>query len=193
MEFLFFIAAFVGSCSIGYSLLRTGFPKKQGATLGEKIGLGYLFGILVILPGIIAWMAFGIEAFFLISGVFYLFLFVIFIVKRKSYNENDDIHLKKDEKKIILPKKLILKDNKTQRQEMVTTSKVKEQLFKEKQPNVITEINKKTNEIERKDNEKEKSEMLKKLKNFAKRINERKVDEDEINEDELEELSKEEF
>ena len=76
-EIIFYMLAVLGSSSIGYSLLRTGFPKTQGITQTNKILYGYAVGLAVIVPAIITALFFGAASFFLMMGVIFCLLFII--------------------------------------------------------------------------------------------------------------------
>ena len=213
MEIVFYLLTALGSSSLGYSLLRTGFPKTQALETMNKILYGYALGLVVVLPAIATAMYFGAGSFFLMLGVIYGLLFAGFIAKRFSFEEKDDIPLVEKEKdNITIPRKILKKENKvestlTDRHPIIATNKtkttparintnsspikIKEQIFKEKQPNVIAELREKTTKIEEEKKQVEKENALKKMKSFAKQIEKnknKKKNYDEIDEDELSNL-----
>ena len=206
MELVFYILALLGSSSLGYSLLRTAFPKTQSLEMMNKVLYGYALGAIVVVPAMVTALFFGATSFFLILGLLYALLFIIFIAKRISYEEEDDIKLKKEEKvEVAIPRRILTKEEKEGRSNIikkpikakqiirntpVAQIKIKEQIFKEKQPNVIAELREKTTKIEKEKKLNEKEEALKKMKSFAKQIDKKKKkkNSNEINEDELSNL-----
>ena len=206
MELVFYILALLGSSSLGYSLLRTAFPKTQSLEMMNKVLYGYALGAIVVVPAMVTALFFGATSFFLILGLMYALLFIIFIAKRISYNENDGVKLKKEEKvEVAIPRRILTKEEKEGRSNIikkpikakqiirntpVAQIKIKEQIFKEKQPNVIAELREKTTKIEKEKKLNEKEEALKKMKSFAKQIDKKKKkkNSNEINEDELSNL-----
>jgi len=200
MEIVFYLLTILGSSSFGYSLLRTGFPKTQQFQTMNKIIYGYGVGLIVVIPSIITAMYFGAGSFFLMLGVIYGLLFLILFTKRISYSNKDDFQLvETKEKKTALPKKIITaekKGTKTKIKKMsraavstptVNSVKIKEHIFKEKQPNVIAQLRKKTIKIEKEKKKEEKLAAMKKMKSFATQIDKKKskkkndIDEDELN------------
>ena len=203
MEIIFYLLAILGSSSLGYSLMRTGFPQTQSFKLLNKITLGYALGLVVVVPAIIAAWFFGVASFFLIMGLVFCLLFAIFIVKRISYNDKETVPLmEKEKKKFKIPKKILATDEKEDHKDTkkqvkgavqmpsYKPAKIKEHIFKEKQPNVIAQLRKKTTAIENEKNKEDKEEALRKMKNFATQINKKKTKKnvDEIDEDELNNL-----
>ena len=160
MELVFYILTLLGSSSLGYSLLRTAFPKTQSLGMMNKVLYGYALGAIVVVPAMVTALFFGATSFFLILGLMYALLFIIFIAKRISYNENDGVKLKKEEKvEVAIPRRILTKEEKEGRSNIikkpikakqiirntpVASIKIKEQIFKEKQPNVIAELREKT-------------------------------------------------
>jgi hypothetical protein len=206
MELVFYILTLLGSSSLGYSLLRTAFPKTQSLGMMNKVLYGYALGAIVVVPAMVTALFFGATSFFLILGLMYALLFIIFIAKRISYNENDGVKLKKEEKvEVAIPRRILTKEEKEGRSNIikkpikakqiirntpVAQIKIKEQIFKEKQPNVIAELREKTTKIEKEKKLSDKEEALKKMKSFAKQIDKKKKkkNSNEINEDELSNL-----
>ncbi|MBT4870130.1 MAG: hypothetical protein HON47_00985 [Candidatus Diapherotrites archaeon] len=206
MELVFYILTLLGSSSLGYSLLRTAFPKTQSLGMMNKVLYGYALGAIVVVPAMVTALFFGATSFFLILGLMYALLFIIFIAKRISYNENDGVKLKKEEKvEVAIPRRILTKEEKEGRSNIikkpikakqiirntpVAQIKIKEQIFKEKQPNVIAELREKTTKIEKEKKLNEKEEALKKMKSFAKQIDKKKKkkNSNEIDEDELSNL-----
>jgi hypothetical protein len=203
MELIFYLLTLAGSSSFGYSLLRTGFPKTQSLQTINKIIYGYGAGLVVVVPSVITAVLFGEGSFFLMLGVIYGLLFAILLVRRISFDDHDSFKLiKKEKQRAILPKKILTKDEKENsgrvkkitenivNKPIVSSVKIKEHIFKEKQPNVIAQLRKKTTKIENESKQQEKEEALKKMKSFAKQIDKKKVakKKDDIDEDELSNL-----
>jgi len=200
MEIVFYLLTILGSSSFGYSLLRTGFPKTQQLETINKILYGYGVGLIVVVPSVITAMYFGVGSFFLMLGIIYGLLFLILFTKRISYSDKDVTKLVEiKEKKVALPKKVITAEEKETRTKVkevakatiniptVRSVKIKEHIFKEKQPNVIAQLRKKTTEIEKEKKSDEKVATLKKMKSFATQIDKKKskkkndIDENELN------------
>ncbi|MBT4192615.1 MAG: hypothetical protein HOE11_04870 [Candidatus Diapherotrites archaeon] len=207
-----FALALVGSCSVGYSLLRLIYPEKQDAGFGEKIGYSYGMGLLVFLPGIISVAMLGEKLFFIVSGIVYVILFIAFYIKRKQSGLEDNVELVANNKKTFIPRKVLTDEEKADKeqynsvsknnvqvdnrlsQKTIDSVKVKEQLFKEKQPNVIAKLREKTLNIETQKKEEDREKTLAKLKSLERSITKKKIGEtdelEEINETELEGIGK---
>ncbi len=100
----------VGSFSIGYSLIRIGFPEVQEKSIMEKIGMGYLIGLIVFLPSILS-IFFTFEKFFFLFalGSYGFIAMIMFIVR--SYNKKEDlVELNKKEFFNKIPKKALTKE-----------------------------------------------------------------------------------
>jgi len=203
MEIIFYALTLLGSSSLGYALLRAGFPSTQSINRLNKIIYGYAIGSVVVVPAIITAWFFGVASFFLMIGIIFCLLFVIFITRRLSYGEEDNVPLIEEEKKkVFIPKKILTVEERENdedieekvkviiRQPVVKPAKIKEQIFKEKQPNVIDQLRKKTTAIENKKNKENREAALRKMKDFAKQIDAKKAKKDinEIDEDELNNL-----
>ena len=215
MLVVLFGASLLGSVSIGYSLLRVGFPDKQSLPITEKLAYGYGFGILTFLPAMAIAITYSEKSFFLIAGIFYLFLFTLLYAKRIYNNESDNVELIIENTHIPLPNKVLTDEekegkgsfipklkkeetvipNKKENKKRITASPLrivndkseKEHIFKEKETNVIEKLRKKTIQINKEDKDKQQQKTLSKLKGFAKQIN--KVKEKKIkDDDELEEM-----
>ena len=112
MQALFFGLTLLGSCSLGYSLLRAGFPQRQNSKKIEKLAYGYALGILVFIPGMILALIINEQFFFLITAIIYIILFSIFMAKRKYKNEIDDTPLIIEKIKVVIPNKVLTKEEK---------------------------------------------------------------------------------
>lgn len=186
MQSFFYAYFMLGSFSLGYSLLRIGFPKKQGAELIEKIVYSYLLGLIIFGTGLIAGEVFGLEAFIIFSLLMYFFLICIMFVARTATRQNDSIELIKEKRKIKVPQKALTKEeiakNKKEEKEEILKQKEKDEkkettkgeFFKVKESNVIAELRKKTIKIDENDKKSEKENMLKKLREYAKDITKKK-------------------
>jgi hypothetical protein len=203
MQALFFGLALLGSCSLGYSLLRTGFPEKQDSTQIEKLSYGYGLGILIFIPGMATALLVNEQFFFLVTAIFYAMLFAAFFIKRKYNKETDTTELivekfvskiptkvLTDEEKIkketkladdeefgpepdLIPKRKISSDEKIT---IINPINTKEQLFKEGKTNVIEKLREKTLSANDLESNKKRAAALNKLKGFAKEMED---DEDE--------------
>ncbi|MFA5764032.1 MAG: hypothetical protein WC915_04425 [archaeon] len=112
MQALFFGLTLLGSCSLGYSLLRAGFPQKQSIKKIEKLAYSYALGILIFIPGMIVAALINEQFFFLITTIVYIILFSIFMAKRKYKNETDTVELIIQKTKVIIPNKILTKEEK---------------------------------------------------------------------------------
>lgn len=170
-----FVLAFLGSFSLGYSLLRTGFPSKQDSIISEKIGFSIVFGILVFIPGFVISNVYE-KSFFLIAIIFYIILFLVFMAKRIYFNEKDTAELV-EEKEIEIPQKI----KKAVEKENTKKAPVKKeaQPFKDKKNKIIKQIQENTLKIKTKTEKSEKEKALEKLKGSAKRLDKKKNKEDE--------------
>ena len=83
-------------------------PEKQGEETLKKIGYGYGFGMLIFVPAIIFSLLVQEKLFFVVSGIVYFFLFVMFFVARKQFGFTDNTELKLERKKTFVPKKVFL-------------------------------------------------------------------------------------
>ena len=184
--------------------VKNWFSKTQSLEVINKVLYGYALGLVVVVPAMVTALFFGATSFFLILGLMYGLLFIIFIAKRISYANMDDIKLIKEEKlEVKIPKKVLTREEKEGKSNIakqpikakqvirnttVSPIKIKEQIFKEKQPNVIAELRDKTTKIEKEKKQNEKAEAMKKMKSFAKQIDKKKKNSNEIDENELNNL-----
>ncbi len=194
MEIYFFAAVLIGCVSIGYSLVRLAFPEKQDETKAKKIFFGYTLGLIVFLPSMIAYSYFRMSGFAITFLIIYAIIFFVLLIRRKMLKLKDTVPLEKNKKKIVLPKRVLTEEEIHPKKDapIVNEKNIKEQLFKEKEPNLIERLRKKTTQIEVKNKSDEKEEALKKLKEFAKDIKKAnkndKEDDSEVNENELNEI-----
>lgn len=248
MLLILYITSLLGSFSIGYSLLRIGFPEYQEKTSLEKIGYGYLVGIIVFIPSIISVFLTNEKFFFLFATGSFAVIFIAMLIIRTYYQKKDKAELIKKEFSRYVPKKAMTKQErerigkeneekeeentekydiekfkkekaeefgvsekfeksnistlgnkesglfiKTSENRKASEKKKKEdekennQIFKEKEPNVIAELRRKTiGNSEEKKSISEKEEELKKLRELLKK---KKSGDNEL--DELSELEKE--
>ena len=172
MEIVFYALSFIGSFSIGYGILRAGFPEKQSLQAMEKLGYGYGIGAIIFIPGLIAAGFFGGKGFLAISSIMLFILFAAMLAKRYATGETDSVPIQKEKRaRPALPRKVMAEEEKSGGAvQVVSASKIGEQIFKEKEPNVIAEVRKKTSEMEQKKRSEEKDEALKRLRNFARDI-----------------------
>jgi hypothetical protein len=188
MVFLY-VLALLGSCSVGYSLLRIGFPEKQDSEISEKLGYSYGLGLVVFLPGIISIAMFGEKLFFIISGIIYVVAAIALYIKRRQEGLEDNVELVENKKEIRIPKKVLTDEEKEEKIDYDSTTdiktdptknmqsgkidnkiKVKEQIIKEKQPNVIAKLREKTTNVENDEDKRKKEVALQRLKGLAKKV-----------------------
>lgn len=100
----------VGSFSIGYSLLRIGFPEFQEKEFKEKIGMGYLIGLIVFLPSILS-VFFNVEKFFFLFAISsYAFIAIVMFIVRTYYKKEETTQLIKENYFHKIPKKALTKE-----------------------------------------------------------------------------------
>lgn len=190
----------LGSYSLGYGLIRIGFPLIQKRNLFEKIAIGYIGGIILFgLPFFIIDSFTLNEIYYaLFSLIILLALILILFLKRTILNEEDPLI----EKEILKPinsnytqtkedySKLIKEDNQKEKSKeikfnqglMVKSRNKKEQVFKEENK----DINYKNNSPL----EVQKESIMSKLREYAQEVKgdlketKKKKEEDEIEEDE---------
>ena len=147
---------FLGSFSLGYAVLRIGFPAKQRDSIVSKIIFGYVIGALIIAIGLIASVLVG-EVFFPAGIMIGALLSLVIAYTIKSTNNQEDLAIanefdKKRTKKRITPKKLEAKAITKETREKVNIREVlkkykkegNEQAFKEKKANNSTEEDKRS-------------------------------------------------
>ncbi len=204
------MVALLGSFSIGYGVMRLGFPDKQALVGEQKIGWGYLFGGMIFVPSIGAAMLFGDQGFFILSPIICFFLALTMYVKRISGHEVDNTPLLADEGyRHNVPERILTKEEKEKRNSPLASQapapvmrgvKVKDQISQKDlklDVKMMKEVKRGTSELEQKDKQKEKQEALDRLRSFARQMNKgeeskskpakKKVEEesDEISEEDL--------
>jgi hypothetical protein len=244
-----YIISILGSFSIGYALLRIGFPEFQEKNLADKILYGYLIGLIISLPSIISIFFTSERFFFLFFITSIAIVFIIMQAIRVYYKKEDTAELNEKNSFGYIPKKVLTKeekeriekdknekqnleedkpslsedednykeikakevnnsvtgnkehglvikgyDPKNNQKKVEANNNKQEQIFKEKEPNVIGQLRSKISEKETKseivqssaDSEEEKrKKALESLKGLAKGLKKKKsVDED----DELESI-----
>jgi hypothetical protein len=190
----------LGSYSLGYGLIRIGFPLIQKRNLFEKIAIGYIGGIILFgLPFFIIDSFTLNEIYYaLFSLIILLALILILFLKRTILNEEDPLI----EKEILKPinsnytqtkedySKLIKEDNQKEKSKeikfnqglMVKSRNKKEQVFKEENKDINYKNNSPLGV--------QKESIMSKLREYAQEIKgdlketKKKKEEDEIEEDE---------
>lgn len=109
---ILYLVSLIGSFSIGYSALRIGFPEIQNEELNKKIGMGYLLGLIIFLPSILA-IFLDLELFFFLFAIgMYGFLSTIMFIVRIYYNKEDTVELIDTKQTPIIPKKALTPEEK---------------------------------------------------------------------------------
>ncbi len=210
MQTIFYAYFMLGSFSLGYSLLRIGFPKIQEEDLLKKIVYSYLLGLIIFGTGLIAGETLGIEAFIVFSLVMYFFLACAMYIARIATKQTDSAKLIKEKDKINVPQKALSKEEKAAKINAENEEKTKKEekkepikgeIFKVKESNVIAELRRKTAKTEESQKTEEKEKMLKKLREYAKDINKKgekqkkqeKDLKDELEEELIEQTAEEEY
>lgn len=190
----------LGSYSLGYGLIRIGFPLIQKRNLFEKIAIGYIGGIILFgLPFFIIDSFTLNEIYYaLFSLIILLAIILILFLKRTILNEEDPLI----EKEILKPinsnyaqtkedySKLIKEDNQKEKSKeikfnqglMVKSRNKKEQVFKEENKDINYKNNSPLGV--------QKESIMSKLREYAQEVKgdlketKKKKEEDEIEEDE---------
>jgi len=222
MQELVYVFFLLGSFSIGYSIIRTAMPKIQLSPMTNKIAYGYGVGALVFgVPiAIILGLELNSDYFFILGIIMYLILMcVAFIVRVSSKSVDPEVIVEKKKRRTAIPEKGLTKAEKMPTSQRirfeeglmmkgsaptpkVTPAMIKNQVFKDKNSNVLKVIDKNTKELESKSNVEQKNAALAKLRQMAQDISgkkqpleKKKKDEDEeiedIEEDLLNELGDE--
>ncbi|MGI6589545.1 MAG: hypothetical protein ACOX1V_02670 [Candidatus Iainarchaeum sp.] len=188
----------LGSYSLGYGLIRIGFPLIQKKTLIEKIAIGYLGGLIIFIPSFFIIEIFGLNEIYYIafSLIILLALMLSLFLKRTILNEEDPL-IEKETLQPTIPNqpkenyaKLVKEDTKKENTKkiifgqelMVKSRNKKEQVFKEE--------NKNTNDKEDSPLGVQKESIMSKLREYAQDVKNRpkeskkKIEKDEIEEDE---------
>ncbi len=208
MQELIYSIHFLGSFSLGYFLLRLGLPSSQEYSLQKKLIFGLLLGTLLFIPGLVAAIQFDENYFYILPIILFTLSSTLLLIKRKILKEEDYVKLVEKKKiKVILPNKVLTKEeiNKENNEEdnineqkdniqLVDEKNIKEQLFKEKNTNLVGDLRKIIKDSKKDNAEKEKLEALEKLRNSAKQIKsseklfEKKQEKKVKEEDDLEEM-----
>jgi hypothetical protein len=187
----------LGSFSLGYSLLRIGFPQTQKAEYTKKVLYGYIMGILIFGIPIATIYIMNLEEyyFFLASIVVYILVSAVLFTKRISLKETDPEIIKDKKRKIQIPERAMEKPKPKEKKMgfehglMVNArpAEIKKQVFKEKDNNILKALQSKTREMENKNKEKEKNEALERLRKEALQIKEKTEKQTKKKKNELEE------
>lgn len=196
----------VGSFSVGYSLVRTAFPKVQLKKITTKILYSYLFGLIVFETPLIVIYLFEADPtyFFGLCLFLYSLMFIIMYAKRRLFKEIEIIQkmdknetaqipsfiLEKDaaERRIMFEKGLMVKSSGSK---ITSPGELKKQIFGKTDNTIIQFVDKKTKEMEKLESEVQKRETLKKLRAIAKEMSKRKTSE--INEAEEQDIIEKEL
>lgn len=93
MELLIYSIFLLGSYSVGYGLIRAGFPLVQKRKLIEKIALGYIGGIILFgLPFLVINYFNLKDTYYFVACIFiYFLLLMVLLLKRTIFNETDPL------------------------------------------------------------------------------------------------------
>jgi len=186
MQELVYLTHFLGSFSLGYFLMRLAFPDAQQFGIEKKLGMGLLIGVIVSFPGFLAAIIFQKDYFYALTFVIFILLIISFFIKRKMYFEEDLAPLIEEKRKIELPKKVLTKEElgeerdieEVLKNQQINLENQKEQIFKQKNTNVIGDLREIISSPSEDEKEKQKKEMLEKLRNEAKKISPNKVNQE---------------
>ncbi len=194
MQELIYAFFLLGSFSVGYSVVRTAMPNVQLEALTNKIAYGYGAGALIFGIPIAAIVLGGMNSdyFFLLGITMYVILMGIAFAKRMYHEEADpEIFVEEKKRKVAIPKMGLTKEEKmpvadrirfeeglmtkgSSPTPKVTPAMIKNQVFKDKNTNVLKVIDKNTKELESKSNKEQKNAALAKLRQMALDINDKK-------------------
>ena len=101
MDNLIYILLLLGSYSIGYGLVKAGFPQIQKRNFIDKIAFGYIGGIILFGTPFLITSAFKLLDiyYFLVCLVVYFLLMLILILKKTMLNETEEV-LKEEQAEI---------------------------------------------------------------------------------------------
>jgi hypothetical protein len=127
-----YIISILGSFSIGYALLRIGFPEFQEKNLADKILYGYLIGLIISLPSIISIFFTSERFFFLFFITSIAIVFIIMQAIRVYYKKEDTAELNEKNSFGYIPKKVLTKEEK----ERIEKDKNEKQNLEEDKPSL---------------------------------------------------------
>lgn len=165
IDLVVYLASVAGSLSIGYSVIRIGWPETQGFTATEKISYGFMAGLPIAVISVIVAGGFGAKYFFFMFGALYALFAAVALAKRVSFSEKDSAPVARKKRRERVPEKILAGDKKSYSQKENT--KQKEQVFKEKKTNILAELRRKLLRTEQAD-ESEKKRAMEALKEAAK-------------------------
>jgi len=178
-----YLVALAGSFSLGYGIMRLGFPKNQGLVGEQKAGWGYLFGGIIFIPSIGAAMLFGDIGFFILSPLICFVLAMMMYVMRITGHEVDSTPLVAEEThKREIPQRLLTKEEKERKLSPLSAApsaapvravRVKDQLSKSDMKldvKMMKEVKRGTSDLEERDKQKAKQEALDRLRSFARQM-----------------------
>lgn len=212
----------LGSYSIGYGLVKAGFPKIQKRNIFEKIAFGYMGGIILFGIPLLVMSAFKLLDiyYFVICVITYLILTLALLLKRTLLNEQDSLtqeeerELNKKNSNTQIPSNQTtysnpenetneelpnLNDQTSASQMnfekglMIRSRKNEGQVFKERNKSDISRLRDATNRLEQNESEEQKNSILAKLRSYAQEIsNTKKVNNPRDKTEEEEDLESEE-
>jgi predicted membrane protein len=198
-----------GSFSLGYGLLRVGFPASQNYTGEKKLIIGFIIGVLIFWIALIANIAMQTENFYVLAILITATIFILFYAKRRVFSETDPEIIVERKTRIVEDQviqqmdaketkpRITFEDGLMVKGKSVQETKTKKQVFKEKEGNILNTLQDKTSELENEDEVKKKEDVLEKLRNSARQISDTKKaktkeeDEEEIEEELLSDIGEE--
>jgi hypothetical protein len=131
MDNLIFIILLLGSYSIGYGLVKAGFPQIQKRNFIEKMAYGYIGGLIIFGTPFLITSAFKLLDiyYFLVCLIVYFSLTLILILKKILLNETEEP----------------LKEEQTENSNYYNSNKDSQQMFN--QPNLIKNENEEKNRV----------------------------------------------
>ncbi len=93
MDILIYVIFLLGSYSIGYGLIRAGFPKVQKRKFIEKIALGYFGGLILFASPFLITTMFNLKDTYypLVCLIIFFILLLTLILKRTILNESEEL------------------------------------------------------------------------------------------------------
>jgi hypothetical protein len=165
IDLLIYLVSVAGSFSIGYSIIRLGWPETQGFSVTEKISYAFLAGLPISIISIIVAFGFGAKYFFFMFGALYALFIAVAFAKRISFEETDSTQLVKKKKRELIPEKILAGDKKSYFN--AESANQKEQVFKEKKTSIISDLKQRLLGSEQ-NKDAEKKNALQQLKAIAK-------------------------
>ncbi|MCX6800793.1 MAG: hypothetical protein NTZ73_01240 [Candidatus Diapherotrites archaeon] len=164
IDLLVYLVSITGSFSIGYSVLRIGWPKTQDNSAMEKICYGFALGLPIVAISAAVSFNFGIKYFFFMFGSLYALFVAVALTRRLSFGEKDSAKLQKKKRIETIPEKILSSDQKFEHSKYGAGGK--EQVFKEEKTNIFADLKQRVRNFQHA-REEEKKKALARLKEAA--------------------------